>query len=73
MPHAEFIGALRENAAGMNRSQKVVRNFATLLESYDILTPDEADWLAAAGPAWHHLASPDTHPDQSATDDRSGD
>ena len=51
-PHAELISSLRQNAAGLNWPPTVLERLAQILMSQDVLTADEAKWLADAGAAW---------------------
>jgi hypothetical protein len=51
-PHAELISALRQNAAGLDWPPTVIERLAQILRVQNVLTHDEADWLADAGAAW---------------------
>jgi len=52
IPHTRLIRAIRQNAKGFEWPPSVVERLALILGGEGVLTPDEANWLDKAGPAW---------------------
>jgi hypothetical protein len=50
-PHAGLVGKLRELALGMGLDANTVVALANVLQEFDVLTWQEADWLRSAGPS----------------------
>lgn len=51
-PHASLLGKIRTAAQVSHWSPEVVATVARVLQSEDLLTEAEAEWLEMAGPAW---------------------
>ena len=52
VPHARLLGAIRENAKGLDWPPSVIERLAVILEVHGVLTSEEAEWLEDAGAAW---------------------
>jgi hypothetical protein len=50
--HASLIRALRQSARGFEWQEGVLEVVAQILGDCDVVDPEEAEWLRAAGPAW---------------------
>jgi hypothetical protein len=52
MPHVQLVQSIRQSALAGQWPSNVIPSLARVLVAESLLTDEEAEWLADAGPAW---------------------